>query len=273
MRSYSRGLLAVLVPLAIIAASPSLAGASSANISRAYKLRGSLPTGSLVSLNPGLSEYVEAANTKNSKLLVGVIVSPEDSLLALDQSETKVQVATSGTVSALVSNMNGDIKVGDQVSVSPFNGVGAKAIEGAYVLGLAQTDFNSRTAGTQSRTVTDLSGHKRQIVVGFTRVIVTVGPPSNGLGQQNVLNSLQQVVKNLTGHTVSTTRIVLSLAVAVVTILALVTLIYGSIYGSIISIGRNPLAKYTIFRTLGGVLLMALLLAGVAVATVFALLR
>jgi hypothetical protein len=58
-----------------------------------------------------------------------------------------------------------------------------------------------------------------------------------------------------------------------VTVLALIILIYGSIYGSIISIGRNPLARYAVFRTLGGVLLMSVVMAIIAGSTIYLLLR
>ncbi len=51
--------------------------------------------------------------------------------------------------------------------------------------------------------------------------------------------------------------------------LALITLIYASIYGSIVSIGRNPLAKYAVFRTLGSVLGLAALTAAISCLIIF----
>src|SRR2546430_13684705 len=52
--------------------------------------------------------------------------------------------------------------VGDRVSVSPFNGVGAKALPGAYIIGLAQTGFNASTSGAKKQAVTDQTGRTKR---------------------------------------------------------------------------------------------------------------
>lgn len=244
------------------------AGASSANISHSYRSNSSLPNGSIVSLDADQSDYVVAANTTNGARLLGVVVASNDSLLAVDATNGKLQVATSGTASTLVSTLNGSIKVGDQISVSPFTGVGMKSSPGAYIIGLAQTDL----ADTSQREVTDKNGQTQQIEVGYVRLTIGIGTDATA-GSGEKLNSLQKFAKGLTGKTISTVRVVLSLVIAIVALLALITLIYASIYGSIISIGRNPLAKYAVFRTLGSVLGMAVLTAGIATITIFMLLR
>lgn len=249
------------------------AGASSANFSRSYNTSVSITNGSLVSLDPSRSNFVVPANSSNGQQLIGVAVAANDSLLAIDASASNgtVQVATSGTVNTLVSNVNGAIKVGDQISVSPFNGVGMKASPSAQVIGLAQTAFSETTVGGTPERVTDKNGKTSQILVGYIKLGIAVGSASTNTDGQ--FNSFQKFAKSLTGHTVSTFRAVISFIVAVVATLALVVLIYASIYGSIISIGRNPLAKYAVFRSLGSVLGMAALTALVASVTIFLLLR
>ncbi|HVX24249.1 MAG TPA: hypothetical protein VG992_02810 [Candidatus Saccharimonadales bacterium] len=246
------------------------AGASSANISHSYQADGHITNGSLVSLDPTQTDAVQAANTKNGERLLGVAVATNDSLLAVDPNAGNIQIATNGTVNTLVSNVNGDIKVGDQISVSPFNGVGMKAAPGAHVIGLAQTAFDSSTVGSTSETVTDVQGKQHQIIVGYVRLSIAVGTATNASAS---LNNLQRLAKALTGHTVSTARIIVALIVALVGLTALITLTYASIYGSIISIGRNPLAKFAIFRTLGSVLTVASLTAVIAGFTIFLLLH
>lgn len=244
-------------------------GASSANISHSYAADGNIPNGSLVSLDAQRSNYVQASNSSNGQRLLGVAVASNDSLLAVDATQGDVQVATSGTASVLVSNVDGDIGVGDQIAVSPFNGVGMKAEAGDYIIGLAQTPFSNSTAGASSQTVTDRSGHQQTVQVGEIRVAIAVGTASNA----NQLNALQRLGKSLTGHVVSTPRIIISLLVAVVAIIALITLIYASIYGTIISIGRNPLAKFAVFRSLSSVLAMVVATAIIAALTIFLLLH
>jgi hypothetical protein len=256
--------------LALLTLGLSPAFASSANISHSYRSDKTVSNGSAVSLNRQ-SGYVEAANTLNGKHLIGIVLDSNDSLLAVDAQAGRVQVATSGTASVLASTLNGDVGVGDQVSVSPFNGIGAKALPGAYVIGLAQTGLNAGTPGSDHQTITASNGDNRQVVVGLVRLSIAIGSPGNGGSQQ--LNALQRLARSVTGHNVSTVRAVLGLLVALVTILALVVLVYGSIYGSIISIGRNPLARYAVFRTLAAVLLMSVLMTAIAGATIFFLLR
>jgi hypothetical protein len=247
------------------------AGASSANISHSYGANGTIKNGSIVSLDPNRSSYVVPANVDNGSQLLGVAVADNDSLIAVDATPSTVQVATSGIASTLVSTLNGDIKVGDQVAVSPFNGVGMKAEPGSRVIGLAQTAFNSGTDGATAETVKTKDGRSQGVKVGYLRVNIAIGTNANVLTDN--LNSLQKVVQSVTGHTVPTARIIISMAVAIIAMLALITLVYASIYGSIVSIGRNPLAKYAVFRTLGSVLGLALLTAVIASLTIFFLLR
>lgn len=258
--------------LVLLCLSLSPASAVSANISHSYKGPTSIQSGSLVSLDSSQTDYVLPANTDNGSQLLGVVVNSNDSLLAVDAQKGLLQVATSGTVSALVSTVGGDIKVGDEISVSPFNGIGMKAYTGSHVIGLAQTNFSAKTDGAQTQEVTDTNGKKNTIAIGYVRLTISIGS-GDTLGKDDGLTDLQKFVKNLTGHTVSTPRIVISVIITLVASLALIVLIYASIYGSIVSIGRNPLAKFAVFRTLRSVLGMALLTAGIAALTVFFLLR
>ena len=264
-------LLVTGVGFALLAMGVASVSASSANISHAYQASRPIPNGSLVSLDPSRTDFVKPANSGNGKQLIGV-VSGNDSLIAVDEGGGPVQVATTGSATALVSTLNGDIRVGDQIGVSAFDGVGMKALPGSRVIGLAQTDFNGGTDGATTKQITDKSGKQHSVKVGYAQVNIAIGTNANAFTTAN-LTSLQRVAKSLTGHTVSNTRVLISLAVAIIAMLALIVLIYASIYGSIVSIGRNPLAKYAVFRTLGSVLGLAFLTAAVSSLTIFFLLR
>src|SRR5689334_459351 len=104
-RSAKLLLLGVSVALLLLGLSP--AGASSANISRSYRSDAGIPNGSLVSLNPSRTGYVEPANTANGTKLLGVAVASNDSLLAVDATPGDVQIATSGNATVLVSDVGG----------------------------------------------------------------------------------------------------------------------------------------------------------------------
>jgi hypothetical protein len=264
-----------LVELTLITAStillPTSAIAALANVSHSYKAVGQISPGDLVSLDSKQTGYVEAANTTNGSTLTGVAVNPSDSLLAVNPSNSTIQVATTGTVNVLASTLNGNISVGNQISVSPFSGIGMKASPGLNVIGLAQTGLNPKTSGVTKQTIQERSGKTATVWVGYVSLTINITTAST-TGNGTSINGLQKVVKNLTGHVIPTIRIVISLIIIGVTLLALIVVIYSAIYGSIISIGRNPLAKHAIFGTLRAVLLMTLLVAAIASLMIYLLL-
>lgn len=258
--------------MTLVALGLSPAGASSANISHSYKSNNTIKDGSIVSLDSSRTSYVVPANVDNGSKLLGVAVASNESLIAVDATPGAVQVATTGTVPTLVSTLNGDIRVGDRIAVSPFNGVGMKSAPGSRVIGLAQTAFNAGTEGATTEAIKTKDGRANSVRVGYVRLNIAIGTDSsNGLASN--LNSLQKTVQAVTGHTVPTARIIISITVAIIAMLALITLVYASIYGSIISIGRNPLAKYAVFRTLGSVMGLALMTTVISGVIIFFLLR
>lgn len=266
VRACLTGVSSLLILLSVSGAS-----ASSPNISHSFFTSQDIPNANLVVLSTKKLNFVEFANTSNQSSLMGITVSSTDSLLAFDPDSAKIQVATSGTALLLVSDVNGSVKVGDQVSVSPFNGIGMRAEQGTYVIGLAQTGFNSKSPGATTRTVKDKDGNSKQIHVGYAKVSIAIGEYISSNGKDP--NFLQKVFKSLTGHTIATWRIIASIVVALMTGIAIITLIYASIYGGIISIGRNPLAKSIIFRALSSVLVMSLLVALIGGLLIYLMLR
>jgi hypothetical protein len=269
----SRDIYAVVVGFGstLLLMSLATASASSANISHSYQSAGSIATGSLVSLNPTKANFVETSNTDNGVRVFGVVVNSADSLLAVNAQNGSVQVATSGTATALVSDVNGPIKVGDQVAVSPFDGIGMKASSGSRVIGLAQSAFNSKSPGAERQTVKNDAGTPKEIALGNLRVNISPGAASGG--SDDTINGLQKLVRSITGKVIPTARIIVALVITVVTLVALIALVYGSVYSTIISVGRNPLAKYAIYRSMGAVLAMAVITAAVAMGVVLLLLR
>ncbi|MEO7364446.1 MAG: hypothetical protein ABIV43_02980 [Candidatus Saccharimonadales bacterium] len=262
-------LVAVGAGLLLVSLSP--ASASSANLSHSYRSNSRITLASIVSLDPQSSDYVEASNIKNGARIIGVVVASKDSLLAVDVSKETVQVATTGTATVLVSDLNGPVGVGDEIAVSPFDGVGMKAGQGSRTIGLAQSPLVTTSGPLTKQTVTDTNGVKKQITIGYVRI--NIAPGTSGGGGDASLSGLQKFVRGITGKTIPTTRIVIALIVLAVTVITLVVLIYGSIYSTIISIGRNPLAKFAVFRSLSSVLAMAGLASVVAGVVIVLLLR
>ncbi len=248
----------------------SSASATSPTVSRAYGIYGVIQPGSLVSLVQERGNVVEQANTSNGTRLIGVSVAANTSLLEVDSSANTVQVATDGTATTLVSTINGSINIGDEVGVSPINGVGMKVGLNTRVIGVAQSAFSSSSSGATAEQVTDSKGKTKTIEVGYIPVSLAIGTSNQGTQQET---GLQKLANNFLGHPISNTRIILALIIGAIGLASVISLIYASIYSTIISIGRNPLAKFEVMRTLTSVMGMVLIIAGISSLTIYLLLR
>jgi hypothetical protein len=244
--------------------------ATSATISHAYKAATSLQAGSLVSLDNTRQGFIQLADITNVQRLIGVTVADHDSLLAIDQGQNMVQVVTRGSTTALVSTLTGDIRPHDKLTVSPFSGVAMKAITGYTAIGTAETAFSANSPGATTKVITDKQGHQQEIAVGYIRLALGIGTTQSG-GQ--ALSGFQRLGKSLTGRTLPTYRIIVSLVIAIITLAILLTLLYASLFGSIISIGRNPMARRAVLGSLVSVLSMAGLTVLLAAGLIVFLLR
>ncbi len=271
MQRYSVLIITLLsLPLMLIGLVSTNVSAASPNISRSYNSTTSIPTGSIVSLVSDKSGYVEPSNIANGQKMAGVVVNSDESLLAVNPSSGKVQVATDGNVNTLVSTVNGNIIAGQEIAVSPFNGIGMMASPGDRVVGTALTNFNSKTSGAAVEQVRDSSGTSHNITVGYIKLSISIGVDNN-TGNSS-LQAIQQFIESLTGHYVSTFRVIAAMGISFLAIISIVTLIYAAVYSSIISIGRNPLAKFAVLRTLTSVIGMIVLIAGVGSLSLYLLL-
>ncbi len=249
----------------------SSAGAATASVSRSYSSASPIEPGNIVSLTTLQSKTVTLANTSNSDNIIGVVVALDDAIIEVDPSETKVQITSSGLANVLVSDVNGDIKIGDKVAVSPFDGLGMKSGTGERIIGLAQSGFDSGSETLTTVDVKDKSGNSKKLRVGRVQINVVIG--NDDAAGDEKLTGLQNFVKSLTGHTVSTFRLLTSLVIGILSLLALLVLVYSAVFGSIISIGRNPLAEGSVFRALRSVLFLAVLVVAVALVFIYLLLR
>ncbi|MGH7237340.1 MAG: hypothetical protein ACREGF_02290 [Candidatus Saccharimonadales bacterium] len=248
--------------------------AAAANLSRSYQSSASVTAGSLVSLATSPSGFVVPASSTNAGHLIGVAVASNDSLLAVDETPGRVQVALGGVANTLVSSLNGPINIGDSVAVSAIDGVGMKAAPGSKLIGIAQRALNNQSNNITTRQVTDKAGHNHQITIGYIPVAIAIGvAPSPGGTVHSIVGSAQNLAADIVGHPVSVLSIVVSGVIALLALVAVIGLVYGSIHSSILSIGRNPLAKPAVFEALAQVMAMAALIAAAAILIIYLLLR
>lgn len=227
-----------------------------------------LGAGALVSLVSTGQPMITSATTTNVKNLVGVISSQP--LVELSNSnKANAQVVVSGSTQALVSNLNGDVKVGDKITASPVAGIGMKAVSSTEIVGVAQADLNS--VKTTKQTVTRQDGKAVEISVGLVPIAVNVSYYSVPQGQQTLSSLLppflQKLANGISGSQVSPLRVLVSALALVLGFLAAAIMLYASVRSSIVSIGRNPLARESLRR---GFLDVALVATGVLVVSIAA---
>jgi hypothetical protein len=249
-------LLALSLPLSVHAIT---------TISQGYSTTDDLSVGSLVSLEPGASDQVIAASSSNSDSLLGVVINDGSSLLTVSNgSDSQVQVATSGLATVLVSDINGTVQKGDQITASPVRGVGMRATTNAKVVGVAQG--NASEGSNKKETYTDDTGNKQQILLSDVQVLVGVtyfyAQPDKTL----IPEAIQNLANALAGKKVNSLPIIISGVIFIVTIIIVVAIIFSMIRNSIISVGRNPMAQSAVYRDV--IQLSALVLGILAVAVI-----
>lgn len=267
----ARQILLLFLALGVVLSAKAIA--ATPNLSNSYKSTSTITAGSLVSLDKTHSGYIVLANNQTNTDLIGVAVKSNQSLLAVNSGSGNVQVALNGVANALVSTLNGNISVGDQVGVSPINGVGMKAEAGSRVIGNAQESFNSGSAGASTTQVTSKSGQTSTISIGFIPVVISISTAPSAKGSGTSVNVIQRTANAIAGHSVSLLPLIISSIIAVLSLVSVVVLIYGTINGSLISIGRNPLAKPAIFESLAQVFGMITLIIIIALIAIYLILR
>lgn len=230
------------------------------SLSQGYSTKQDLSLGSIVSLETNSSDSVVAAASSNADNILGVVINRDSSLLAVSNSQKEqVQIATSGTVNVLVSDINGAIHQGDHITASPLSGIGMKASANVRIVGIAQGGVQ----GAKKQTYKDKSGKEHSVTLGEVPVLVNVAYFFKEPEKTVVPTALQNVANSLAGKSVSTLPIVLSSAVFLVMLIIVSSIIYSMIRSSIISVGRNPMSQSAIYRDL--VQLSTLVLAILAV--------
>jgi hypothetical protein len=258
----------ILIGITLFAHKTSAVGS---DISKAYVGDNTIVAGSIVSLDSKRPGFIILANKNSSNQPIGVAVKNNSSLLAIDSSDTKIQVSINGSAHTLVSTVNGDIDNGDYIAQSEISGVGAKAKPGDKTIGIAQTTFNSASQNASIQKIKDASGKEKEVNIGGIPVLVSPGAiPKTS---QDGTSAIEDWAGRLAGRRVSLLRIVVSGVVAVVAITSIIILIYSSIRNSIIAVSRNPLAKPMIFEALAQILFMVMLVSVISITIMYLIIR
>ena len=246
--------------LVVLLFSTSTAHATPAGISQSYSTSSTnIAQGALLSLTSKNGNSVEPATPGNVNRLVGV--AADKPLVELSKGDSRsVSVVVSGSTKALVTDLNGTIKTGDKITISPISGIGMKASDATEVIGTAQADFSAVTATTQK--VEGQNGNNETVHVGLLPIAVNVAyysaSSSKGALSSFVPPFMQSLANSLAGKQVSPLRVLIGTLALLFGFLTVISMLYASIRSGVTSIGRNPLAEKALRKGLVDVVIAAI---------------
>lgn len=274
---------AAIVPLAGAAATPKAAvktetTTSKAPVTQSYGTDTVLQKGMIVRLNAKDSTKVEALTQSQSKDMLGVVVNANDAALSLtsDLSKRQVYVATYGKYDVLVSTQNGVIAAGDLISISTIDGVGMKADgETETIVGKALTGFDGKSNVLGTSSLSDTDGKKTEVSLGRVGIQVLVqSNPLRSVSLPSALtNFLSRVGYSVSNKTVNPGRLYLALLTLIIASFVASVLMFSGVKSAMTAIGRNPLAKKAIYRSLVQVVISSLIVFIVGIFAVYLLIK
>jgi hypothetical protein len=240
-----------------------------------YKSDMSLQRGMIVRIKPSDATKVEPLTADDIDQMHGVVVAPNDASVTLSSDDSKVFVATIGHYDVLVSNQNGTINPGDYITISSLGGIGMRAGDSQKIVaGKALGSFDGKSNVVSATDVKDNSGKTRQVKIG--RIQVDIGIAKNPLlknTEANIPGFLRRASESIAGKPVNATRVYASIIIFAASTIIAGSLLYSGVRSSIISIGRNPLGKKSILRSLIQVILTGFIIFLSGVFGVYLLLR
>ena len=271
-------ILALVVGIAAATVSPVFAVNNGGGSVQGYAAETPLDYGTIVQLTEKDSNTVKIATEDSLDKMFGVTVDRAQLLLATSDESLKneVFVAVSGTFNVLVSNQAGPIAVGEYLTMSSVNGVLMKAgTDEKTVFGRATQAFDGKGITLGTTTLKDTDGKENQkVAIGSIPVTVDIKHnPNDKTTKVNVPDFLERVGLAVAEKEVSPIRIYLSIGIMALSIIAAIAMIYAGVRNSVISIGRNPMSRKSIFKALLQVILTGLLILIIGLFAVYLLLR
>lgn len=272
----SLGLAVTLIVVAMLATVAQAATYGGGDVQR-YAAETALENGTIVQLAEGGEQVVARASAKSPDKMFGVVVDPNQFSLRITDTEkpNEVHVSSSGTYNVLVSTQGGAISSGDYVTLSAVSGIGMKAsFDEPTVFGRAVGAFDGRGVTMGTTTIKDTKGAERKVTLGSVPVTINIQKnPNEKSTKSNLPEQLQRVGQEIAEKEVSPVRIYLSMFITAVSLIAAIAVVYSGVRSSVISIGRNPMTKKSIFRAMFEIILTSFLILIIGLFAVYLLLR
>lgn len=269
--------LAVIVGLASVATLPALAANTGGGV-QGYAADKQFDNGTIVQLTGKDSNRVKVATQSELQNMFGVTVDRNQLPVRLSSGEleNETYVAVSGTYNTLVSTQGGAIAAGDYVTLSSVDGVAMKAgTEEKTVYGRAAIAFDGKGVTVGTTTLKDTTGKpNKTVALGSIPVAIDIkSNPNDKSTKVQVPEVLERIGQAIAEKEVSPIRIYLSMAITIISLIAAIAVLYSGIRSGVISIGRNPMTRKSIFRALFEVILTSVLILIIGLFAVYLLLK
>jgi len=236
-----------------------------------------LQNGTIVQLVSKPTTKVKPASRANLTDMYGVTVDPHNLALTVTDGglQNEAYVANTGAYPVLVSSQDGAIKKGDYVTLSAIDGVAMKAeVKDDMVFGRAQGNFDGKNGAIGTATLKQSNGTEKTVSLGMVTVAVNIQKnPMRIPTKANLPPFLQKLGQEIAQHEVSEIRIYISIFVTGLSIIVALVTLYAGVRNAVISIGRNPLSKKTIYRGLAEVILTSFIILIIGLFAVYLLLK
>ena len=247
-------------------------------VTQSFNADPAVQLGMIVKLKDKDPSTVEPLDQKSLTKLLGVVVAPNDSTVTITPAKaTKQQVfvASSGKYTTLVSNQNGAIKAGDFITASALAGIGMKADEGqSVILGKAAAAFTGTANVIGKVSLKNSLGKTTDVSLGRVAVVLDVSHnPLESKSTNYVPGFLARTAQSVADKKVSAARIYLGLAVLALTTVITTNLVYSGVRNGMIAVGRNPLSKKSIIKSLIQTVIAGLIIFIVGVFAVYLMLK
>ena len=252
--------------------------ANTSGVTQSYNADPSVETGMVVQLKPKDPTTVIPLPNNDIKDMLGIVIPQSNATIVLTPqtiSHQQVLVATSGHYNVLVSNQNGPIKIGDYITISAIAGVGMKADEiENEVLGKAAANFSGSSNVIGSVALKSTLGKTTNVSIGSIAVDINIA--HNPLFQKTadyVPSFLAKAAVSIANHPVTAAKIYLSMAILSITAIVTGNMLYSGVRSGMIAVGRNPLSKKSIIRSLVETVIAGLIIFVAGVFAVYLLLK
>lgn len=244
-------------------------------VTQGYASDDNLQRGMLVSLKDGDTSKIEPADQENAKRLHGIVVNPNDAPVTISSEEQKNFVATVGRYEGLVSDQNGAVRKGDYITVSKVRGIGMKTdSKSENVIGKALEDFDGTADVLSTTELKDNGGIAQKVNIG--RIMLDIGIGANPLAKPEEVNLpgfLKRATEAIAQKPVSPVRVYISIAILLASVAIAGSMLYAGVRSSMISIGRNPLSKQSITKSLMQVIITSFIVFIIGIFGVYLLLK